>query len=209
MPSNFFWSFVFQILIVISSISCIMYSKPWMDTTKLSVIIKTPIVISIISVIASFFSLPILFAYYLEHKSNTLYLFCMFSVPFLIAELLYFYQVKFNIESFFSSHFKKWSEKYSSKDILIIQKRLNCCGFFTINEFPASTCSLVPKLPCIIALQNVFGDFFIRSGYISLMHSVFRAISFLVFFYNQTEATINEESHTFLPKDNGSNEQDL
>lgn len=145
-----------QVLILISCLMNIYSTKTWMEHTKLILLTRLPFVVHFISIFQSLFAIFFMWIYYKLREKQFSQMLGIFSAPFIAFELYFAYLFKFNVEDFIGMHMARWTDGYSTTEILDLQKEYNCCGFFKNSEFPAQLCHTSSGIPCVDALIDAF-----------------------------------------------------
>ncbi|EAY12390.1 hypothetical protein TVAG_246240 [Trichomonas vaginalis G3] len=159
----------------------------WMKSSGLVLITNTPFRILEISIFSSF--MLFLFMWGFSRTKYRLFPFAsaLISIPTIFIELYFGYVLIYDIDKFFILNTQAWAEGYQSNELTTLQRRYNCCGYFSLTDFPNVNCPTTAQTPCMHKLKNILKSPLSGCGVNSISDGIIRALAVIAFYFSYSE----------------------
>ena len=170
---NFLYcSFFVCIFFLLSSVSCFLITKDWLDRSGLVALLADVLICQYISMGLISFSMMILF--YAQCSLNKAQLIFLAITTFAAASIEFFYGLKFTQtpDVVISSKWELWSAFINQPEIVKIQQTFHCCGFFLPHEFAKDRCNVTFPRACYESILEGTKRNLMSTGIIYFLQSI-------------------------------------
>ena len=176
---------------LLASIVSHVYVSAWLYSSGLYYLSQRLYYLSIYTIIS--FSIC-LFAggiFILLKNVTSYYLFLMTAFLAFLTNFYFGSQLLYDPESFFISLTDVWVENLNSKQLNLIERKLKCCGFHRVGEYPKDKCKESYYTACFPAMKDAYLDKMKNGGftYISISIMFILLIAFVLMHGTQKQTT--------------------
>ena len=172
-----YFSFITFLIFIVSACMCFGVTKDWLERSGLIFLLADSLLCQYISIGLICFSMLLLIVsgFSLSKAQLTFAGFATFAA--VVIQFYYGLQFYQTPEIVVSSKWELWSAYINQKEVIKVQQKFHCCGFFRPNEFMKDRCNVTFPGACFDSIMQGTRNNFTSTGKIFLQQSAVLLIS--------------------------------